>query len=314
MYKVGIDLGGTNIKAGIVSDDNKILEQDSVPTGAERPYQEVIKDMAELVIDLTVRLSIQPQELAGIGIGSPGTIDAVNGVVTYSNNFGWENVPIAQELGKYFSCPIRISNDANCAVLGEYKAGAAQDARNVVLLTLGTGVGGGVVIDGKIFEGAHAGGTELGHTSLIFGGEPCTCGRKGCVEAYTSATALIRDARRAARKHPESAMNMLCKGDLNQMNGKIPFDAALMGDRAAMEVLDDYVVYLGETITNFVNIFRPDVVLLSGGICNQGERLTVPLSNYIKLTCFSGQKAYIPEVKCATLGYYAGIIGAANLI
>lgn len=314
MYRVGIDLGGTNIKAGIVNEKNEILIQDLVPTLTERPYQEVLKDMADLVLELAKRLSIDVKEMEGIGIGSPGTIDAEKGIVVYSNNFGWENVPVAQELGRYFTCPIRISNDANCATLGECKAGAAVETRNVVLLTLGTGVGGGVVLDGKIFEGAHAGGVELGHTSLIFGGEPCTCGRKGCVEAYTSATALIRDAKRAARKHPESVMHMLCKGDIDNMNGKIPFDAALKGDKAATEVIENYIMYLGEAITDFVNIFRPDVVLLSGGICNQRERLTKPLSEYIKKSCFSGDKAYVPEVRCATLGYHAGIIGAANLI
>ena len=314
MYRVGIDLGGTNIKAGIVNEKNEILIQDSVPTLTERPYQEVLKDMADLVLELVKRLSIDVKEMEGIGIGSPGTIDAENGIVVYSNNFGWENVPVAQELGRYFTCPIRISNDANCATLGEVKAGAAVETRNVVLLTLGTGVGGGVVLDGKIFGGAHAGGVELGHTSLIFGGEPCTCGRRGCVEAYTSATALIRDAKRAAKKHPESAMHMLCKGDIDNMNGKIPFDAALQGDKAATEVIENYIMYLGEAITDFVNIFRPDVILLSGGICNQKERLTKPLSEYIKKSCFSGDKAYVPEVRCATLGYHAGIIGAANLI
>ena len=314
MYRVGIDLGGTNIKAGIVNEKNEILIQDSVPTLTERPYQEVLKDMADLVLELAKRLSMDVKEMEGIGIGSPGTIDAEKGIVVYSNNFGWENVPVAQELGRYFTCPIRISNDANCATLGEVKAGAAVETRNVVLLTLGTGVGGGVVLDGKIFEGAHAGGVELGHTSLIFGGEPCTCGRKGCVEAYTSATALIRDAKRAAKQHPDSVMHMLCKGDIDNMNGKIPFDAALQGDKAATEVVENYIMYLGEAITDFVNIFRPDVVLLSGGICNQKERLTKPLSEYIKKSCFSGDKAYVPEVRCATLGYHAGIIGAANLI
>ena len=314
MYRVGIDLGGTNIKAGIVDEKNEILIQDSVPTLTERPYQEVLKDMADLVLELAKRLSMDVKEMEGIGIGSPGTIDAEKGIVVYSNNFGWENVPVAQELGRYFTCPIRISNDANCATLGEVKAGAAVETRNVVLLTLGTGVGGGVVLDGKIFEGAHAGGVELGHTSLIFGGEPCTCGRKGCVEAYTSATALIRDAKRAAKQHPDSVMHMLCKGDIDNMNGKIPFDAALQGDKAATEVSENYIMYLGEAITDFVNIFRPDVVLLSGGICNQKERLTKPLSEYIKKSCFSGDKAYVPEVRCATLGYHAGIIGAANLI
>ena len=222
MYRAGIDLGGTNIKAGIVDEQQHIIAEASVPTNVERPYQDIIRDMAELVKTLLKQKGIGETQLKSIGIGSPGTIDAVHGVVLYSNNFGWENVPLTEQLKKYFSCPIAVSNDANCAALGEVKAGAARNTKNAILLTLGTGVGGGIILDGKVFEGAHAGGAELGHTSLICGGEPCTCGRKGCVEAYVSATALIRDAKRAAQQHPESILNTMCQGDLSHMNGKIP--------------------------------------------------------------------------------------------
>lgn len=314
MYRAGIDLGGTNIKAGIVDENQRILLEDSVPTLVERPYQQVIADMANLVKRLLNQLEIAERELAGVGIGSPGTVDAERGVVAYSNNFGWENVPLVQEMQRYFTCPIQVSNDANCAALGEVKAGAAREIANAVLITLGTGVGGGVIVDGRVLEGAHAGGMELGHTSLIFGGETCSCGRKGCVEAYVSATALIRDARRAAMADPASKLNELCEYDLNRMNGKIPFDAAWDKDASAKKVVDAYIVYLGEAIANFVNIFRPDVVLLSGGVCNQGEKLTKPLGDYIRSQCFAGEKAFIPPVRCAILGNSAGIIGAANLI
>ena len=313
MYRAGIDLGGTNIKAGIVDENQKILVEDSVPTRVERPYQEIIKDMADLVKNLLNKIHATDAELSGVGVGSPGTVDAANGVVLYSNNFDWDNVPLAAELGKYFTCPIKVSNDANCAALGEVKAGAAREIKNAILITLGTGVGGGVIIDGQVFEGAHAGGAELGHTSLIFGGELCTCGRRGCVEAYVSATGLIREAKRAAEKNPQSVMNELCKGDLSNMNGKIPFDAAEQKDPAGMKVVNDYITYLGESIANYVNIFRPDVILLSGGVCNQKEKLTEPLTEYIKTKCFGGEKAFIPEVRCAILGNSAGIIGAANL-
>ena len=290
MYRAGIDLGGTNIKAGIVDEQQHIIAEASVPTNVERPYQDIIRDMAELVKTLLKQKGIGETQLKSIGIGSPGTIDAVHGVVLYSNNFGWENVPLTEQLRQYFCCPIAVSNDANCAALGEVKAGAARHAKNAILLTLGTGVGGGIILDGKVFEGAHAGGAELGHTSLICGGQLCTCGRKGCVEAYVSATALIRDAKRAAQQHPESILNTMCQGDLSHMNGKIPFDAAQDGD-----------------------IFRPDIVLLSGGICNQGKKLTEPLETYIQDKCFGGSKAFIPKVACAVLGNKAGIIGAANL-
>lgn len=314
MYKAGIDLGGTNIKAGIIDEMNRIVAEDSVPTRAERAYQEVIADMAGLVSRLLEQLEISKDALAGIGIGCPGIIDAEKGKVPYSNNISWKNVPLLEEMRRYFDCEMRVSNDANCAALGEVKAGAARGVGNAVLLTLGTGVGGGVVIDGSVFEGAHAGGAELGHTNLIFGGEQCTCGRRGCVEAYVSATALIRDARRAAEQAKESLMNELCEGDISNMNGKIPFDAALRGDAAAKQVVDHYVMYLGEAIADYVNIFRPDIVLLSGGVCNQGENLTKPVEAYIKDKCFGGSDAFIPPVRCAILGNHAGMIGAANLI
>lgn len=313
MYRAGIDLGGTNIKAGIVDEQQHIIAEASVPTMVERPYPEIIRDMAELVKRLLRECSIEESQLKSIGIGSPGTIDAKQGIVFYSNNFGWENIPLAEQLKTYFSCPIAVSNDANCAALGEVKAGAAQNAKNAILLTLGTGVGGGIILDGKVFEGAHAGGAELGHTSLIYGGEPCTCGRKGCVEAYVSATALIRDAKRAAMQHPDSKLNTLCGEDISRMNGKIPFDAAQEKDEVAQKVVKDYITYLGEAIVNFVNIFRPDIVLLSGGVCNQGENLTRPLEQYIQDKCFGKEKAFIPKVACAVLGNKAGIIGAANL-
>lgn len=314
MYKVGIDLGGTNIKAGIVDAQYHIVKQASVPTQAERTYQEIVKDMAMLVKHLMEETGICEEEVEGIGIGSPGMIDAKEGVVVYSNNIRWDNVPLVQEMNSYFSCPVKISNDANCAALGEAKAGAAKGVPNVILLTLGTGVGGGIVVDGKLFEGGHAGGAELGHTMLVAGGEECTCGRRGCIEAYASATALIKEATRKALIHPESMMNILCENDINNMNGKIPFDAAQAGDKAGKEVIDRYIRYLGESIADFVNIFRPDVVLLSGGVCNQGEKLTEPLNQYIKDKCFGGEKSFIPPVRCATLGNNAGIIGAASLI
>lgn len=314
MYKAGIDLGGTNIKAGIIDGNQKIMAQTSMPTRAERPAEEVIADIAGLVRQLMESLNMEESALAGIGVGCPGLVDANAGVVRYSNNISWENVALVRELGKYFACEIRISNDANCAALGEVRAGAAKDVSNAILLTLGTGVGGGIILNGKVFEGSNAGGAELGHTSLILGGEPCTCGRRGCVEAYASATALIRDAKRAAIADKKSLMNRMCGGKIENMNGKIPFDVALEGDQAAREVVENYYTYLAEAIANYVNIFRPDVVLLSGGICNQGSRLTKPVEEHLSFLCFGGDRAFVPPVRCAVLGNDAGIIGAAGLI
>ena len=268
-YTIGIDLGGTNIKAGVLNARRQLLCKASRPTGAQRPWQEVADDMAALVLELIKQAGVDRRACAGVGVGCPGTIDAAAGRVLYSNNLkGWVDVPLAEHIGSALGLPVRLSNDANCAALGECLAGAARDCGSAVLLTLGTGVGGGVVWNGRVIEGGP-GGMELGHTQLIHGGELCTCGRKGCIEAYCSANALIRQAQRAAQADPASMMNQLCGGDLANMNGKIPFDAAQAGDKTAQAVIDQYLLWLGEAITDMVNIFRPQVVLISGGVCAQ---------------------------------------------
>ncbi|MGN1159682.1 MAG: ROK family protein [Lachnospiraceae bacterium] len=313
-YRVGIDLGGTNIKAGIVNEDQQIVRESSIPTLVERGALPIMEDMAELVERLLAEEGLTKEHVAGIGIGSPGMIDAASGTVVYSNNFDWENVPLGAYLEEKLGLPVRVSNDANCAALGEVKAGAAKDCRNCVMITLGTGVGGGVVMEGRIFEGGHAGGAELGHTTLIAGGEPCTCGRNGCFEAYASATALIRDTKRAAQANEKSMIWRLCDGDLEKIDGKTVFDAMQTGDETARRVVKQYLTYLGEGIVNMVNIFRPDKVLLSGGVCNQGKNLTVPLQEYVQKNSFAKEKGYVPEIAIATLGNLAGILGAAALV
>lgn len=312
-YRIGIDLGGTNIKVGLVDRGNRIVAKKSVKTLVERPWQQVVGDMGKATLELLAEQGIMPEQCASVGIGSPGTVDAVTGVVAYSNNFNWENVPLVQELKKYLDLPMHITNDANAAALGEVVAGAAAGCRNAVLLTLGTGVGGGVILEGRVFEGGFAGGAELGHTSLVAGGELCTCGRRGCLEVYASATALIRHGAEAAREHPQSMLNTLCGGNLEHMDGKIPFDGAEAGDAAARKVVDDYIGWLGDGITNMINIFRPEKIILSGGVCAQGAVLTEPLNRYTHRYAFGGDKAFIAPVVTATLGNDAGIIGAANL-
>ncbi len=314
MYRVGIDLGGTNIKAVLTDENFSIIHQKSVPTMAERPAGEIIRDMAQAVLDLIEESNIASNDVKGIGIGCPGIVDAKTGLVVYSNNLNWENVALADEMHKYVNLPIYASNDANCAALGEVKAGAALGKKDAVMITLGTGVGGGFVVEGKIFEGGGPGGAEYGHTVIVHNGEQCSCGRKGCFEAYSSATALIRDTKKAAAAHPESKINELVGGDLSKVDGKTPFDAADAGDPTAIEVLNQYYEYLGEGLVNAVNTFRPEVILLSGGICKQGKRLTDPLNAYVQEHSYAGRRVAIPEVSCATLGYNAGLIGAAALV
>lgn len=313
-YRVGVDLGGTNIKAGVVDADNRVVASHSVKTLAQRPWREVAADMAACVRTALEKAGVTLDACESVGIGCPGTVDARTGIVVYSNNFkDWENIPLGPELERLLGRRVRMSNDANCAALGEYVAGSAKGCGSMVMITLGTGVGGGVVFDGRVFEGGGPGGAELGHTLAVENGELCTCGRRGCLEAYCSATALIRDAKRAAAAHPESALNTLCGGNPDKMNGIIPFQAARAGDAAAKHVVDEYIRRLGEGIVNFVNIFRPEMVLISGGICGEKEYLTDPLNAFVRANAFAGERVPIPPVRTASLGNTAGIVGAANL-
>lgn len=313
-YRIGIDLGGTNIKLGIVDEDHRVLGKRSAKTHPfERTWQEVVGKMAGLANTLLEELGIGADECLKMGIGSPGMVDHLNGVIDFAGNFGWTDVPLLAEMRRYFDMPVRISNDANCAVLGEAVAGAAKGARHVVLVTLGTGVGGGVIAGGILQEGGSSGGMELGHTLLIMNGEKCTCGRHGCLEAYASARAFTDHAREAAQKNPDSEMVALCRGDLAEMNAAIPFKAARQGDAVAQRLVDDYIRYLGEGIINFINIWRPEKVLIGGGISNEGDPLIIPLSEYVRPRAFGGQKGYVPPIERAVLGNDAGLIGAAAL-
>lgn len=312
-YRIGIDLGGTNIKAGLVNLEHQLLDKKSVKTHVGRPWKEIVKSMAALVEELLHTNHIGIGECLGIGIGSPGTIDTKTGVVRYSNNFGWEEIPLKEEFSHYFSIPISINNDANCSALGEAAAGAAKGYENVILLTLGTGVGGGILLNGHIFEGCAPGGAELGHLTLKSGGLTCTCGHRGCLEAYASATALIEQSEEAILKNPHSLMKQL-RDKAGEMGGEIPFEAARRGDQTAKKVVETYIQYLGDGIIGIINVFRPEIVLISGGVSNAGNDLIKPLDQYVRSKTFGGSKLKTARVICSVLGNDAGIIGAANLI
>lgn len=313
-YRIGVDLGGTNIKVGLVDISNNIVGKHSGKTNPYgRGWQEVAADMARLTQELLAKHNIGIEQCEKLGIGSPGMIDHVNGVVVFAGNFNWNDVPLVAELRRYFDLPIRLANDANCAVLGEVVAGAAKGARDVVLLTLGTGVGGGVVADGKLQEGGSAGGMELGHTVICMGGEECTCGQRGCAEAYASATAIKREGIKAAQANKNSLLWKLCEGDLSKMNGAIPFKAAQAGDADAQTVVDNYIVALGTLIVNCINTWRPEKVLLGGGVSHEGDPLLVPLNAWVTPHVFAGDRGYVAPIIQAALGNDAGILGAAAL-
>ena len=310
-YYVGIDLGGTFIKGGIVNALGEILVQDKTPTESEKGAQGVAQNIAKLAKKLMADAGLSAEDVEGLGMGVPGMIDSTRGEVVYSNNLDWEHFFIADAVKELTGLPVKIANDANVAALGEVKFGAAKEYKNAVLITLGTGVGGGIVLDGKLFEGNRSAGAEIGHSVIAIGGEECTCGRRGCLEAYASATALIRDTKRAMQKHPESKMWEV--GSLEKVTGKTPFDYAGI-DETARAVVDGYVKALGTGIVNFANIFRPEAVLLGGGVCAQGENLLAPLREILKKELFAGDKGPWVEIKIAELGNSAGLLGAAALL
>ncbi len=312
-YYAGIDLGGTFIKCGIVSDRGKILIKDKIPTGKERPYDEIAQDMAELVRTLAAKVGLSTEKLDGAGIGSPGFINSERGIIVYSNNFDWHDVPLVASLESKLDMPVSITNDANAAALGENFCGAGKAYRSMVLVTLGTGVGGGIILDGKLYEGGYSAGAEIGHEVIRVDGEKCTCGRKGCLEAYASATALIRRAKRAMSKNPDSKLWELCGGDINGIDGKMIFDALGCGDKTAKRVIKDYVKYLAAGIVNIANVFRPEAILLGGGISAAGDALMIPLYKEFESGVFGGNESAPVKLKLATLGNDAGICGAARL-
>ena len=309
-YYIGIDLGGTFIKGGIVNELGEIIACDKTPTESEFGGGKVASNIVKLAESLLERTGISKTEIVGLGIGSPGMIDSKKGEVVFSGNLNWTHFPIAEETSKRIGLPVKLANDANVAALGETKFGCGKAYDNTILVTLGTGVGGGIVIDGKLFEGYRSAGAELGHAVLMVGGEQCTCGRKGCFEAYASATALIRDTKRAMEADKSSKMWEI--GGLDEVTGKTPFDY-YDADESAKAVVDRYITMLGAGLTNLANEFRPEAIILGGGVCAQGDALLKPLQAFLDREIFAGEKG--PQVKLliATLGNNAGLLGAAAL-
>lgn len=312
MYYLGIDLGGTNIAIGIVDENYTLLHKDSTPTFRDRAYQEIIKDMAELSLKVVKDAGVTLEQVKSIGIGSPGIPNDKEGTIIRNYNLGFKDTPIRAEMQKFIFLPVFLENDANCAALAESVAGAAVGAEHSITVTLGTGIGGGIIINKKIFSGFNNAASELGHMVIAQGGEPCTCGRKGCWEAYASATALIRQTKEAAKKNPDSIIHQLVDQDLSKINAKIAFDAKKKNDLVGTKVVDDYTRYLSEGLVNIISIMQPEIIVIGGGICKEGDYLLNPLNRLISESAFCRD---IPQtqIKVAKLGNDAGIIGAAML-
>lgn len=305
-HYIGIDFGGTFLKGGVVSESGEIVLFKRVKTQAEKGDQAVINNVNALICGL---LDEFKGEVLGIGIGIPGLIDSINGVVVTSGNIKWNNVNIVDRLKANYDIPIRISNDANVAALGEAKFGTGKKYSSTVFLTLGTGVGGGIVLNGRLFEGNMSAGSELGHMIIRKGGKPCSCGAKGCYETYASATALIEQTKAEMLKNKESK---LWQVGIENIDGKTAFDYEKV-DKTAAKVVKQYIENLSVGVINIANIFRPDAVILGGGIAKQGQVLADRVSTELGKYIFAGSKGPKVEVLIASLEE-AGVVGAASLV
>ena len=312
MKCIGIDLGGTGIKVGIVDECGKITYKLSCPTGVERGHEAVIHDMAQLTLRAIEQSGTQLSDIESIGIGIPGIFDVRRNIVPFCTNLFWHEVPLVQLMQKEIDKPVYVGNDASVAGLGETFAGSLEGVKDSVFVTLGTGVGGGVVLDGKLFTGFHSVGTEIGHMIVKAEGIECTCGNMGCWECYASATALIRMGREAMAAHPDSAIAVAAGNDAENVTGKLVIDCAREGDAVALEVFDNYIYYLCVGLVSLINTYDPEVIVLGGGVSAAGDILLDAVREKLPKMVFCKKMPYA-RIELATLGNDAGIIGAALL-
>lgn len=318
MYRIGIDLGGTNIAVGLVDEKMNIVAKQSTPTLPKRAPELIVADMAELCRRVADEKGIPMSDIASVGVASPGIANDKNGCVEYANNLPFRQFPLAdlirRDLGN--NIDVHIANDANAAAWGEAVAGAAKGTSDSVMITLGTGVGGGVIIDNKILTGFNNAGAELGHIVIAAGGRQCSCGRLGCWEAYSSATALINMTREKLEECRLKGRKTLIEDiarERGKISGRTACDAMRAGDEAAAEVFRAYVYYLACGLVNIVNIFQPEVISLGGGISNEGDFLLEPLIPMVRKEQYGGGIVSETKIRIAQLGNDAGIVGAAML-
>ena len=314
MYRIGVDLGGTNIAVGIVNEKLELVKKLSTPTGATRPGAEIVADIASLCKKVCEEMGVSLSDIESIGIATPGIANNDTGVVEYANNLPFKQFPIADLLKKDLggSVSVKIANDANAAAWGEACAGAAKGTKNSVMITLGTGVGGGIIIDNKIFTGFNYAGGELGHIVIEIDGAQCSCGRKGCWEAYSSATALIRMTSEKIEECKKTGRSSLML-EASRVSGKTACDCMRAGDEAAKEVYDKYIKYLASGIATIINIFQPEVISLGGGVSGEGQSLIDSLLPLVRAEQYGGGLVPDTQLRIAKLGNDAGIIGAAML-
>ncbi len=315
MYYLGIDLGGTNIVAGVVDEDGKVLVKASCKTNAPRSEAEICDDMAAVALKALEGAHLTKDDISFIGIGAPGAVNGATGVIEFTNNFNFHNWPIVDMMKERLGTEIYVENDANAAAYGEFCVGAAKDANDAVIITLGTGVGGGIIIDGMIYSGSNYAGAELGHIVIQHGGRQCTCGRRGCWEAYSSASGII-NMTKDALAYPGNSNSILAQmigGDLTKITGKTAFDAMNYGCPVGRAIVSEYIDYLGCGIVNIINIFQPEILCIGGGVSAQGDVLLKPIQQIVEAERYTKHNKVQTQVTLCQLGNDAGIIGAAFL-
>lgn len=311
MYRIGVDLGGTNIAVGVVDDNYKIIGKGKVKTNSPRPAEEIFDDIAKAINLAVEDAGLTMDDISCVGVGTPGSVNKETGEIEFSNNLKFDHVPAKKMLEERTGKPCVFENDANAAALGEAYAGAGNGVKNLVAVTLGTGVGSGIILGGKVLGGINDAAGEMGHMVIVVDGDQCNCGRKGCWERYASATALISQTKAKMQECPDSKMWELCDGNIDNADGRTAFNAMYAGDKAAKEVVDRYIYYVSVGVTNIVNTFQPDVVCIGGGISNEGENLLGPVRKYVEAERYTKYSKKQTKICKAVLGNDAGIIGAA---
>ena len=310
MLYVGIDLGGTSIAAGVVNEAHEIIGRAALRTQPERPFEAIVRDMAEAVRTALAQAGLTERDAAAIGIGVPGAVDSAAGMVCLSSNLGWHDVSLRVEMGRYFSLPVFMDNDANAAALAESVLGASRGTSSSILITIGTGIGAGMIVNGRIWNGAFGMAGEIGHTTLVPDGVPCTCGRSGCLERYCSATALIRMARQAWMTFRPGAGYVDRAGGPERLTAKAVIDAARAGDAQADRVFRAYARYVAIMVDNVFNFLDPEIVVLGGGVSKAGPFLLDVVRRYLPQTEM-GEARPPYRLELARLDNDAGLTGAA---
>lgn len=313
-YNIGIDLGGTNLVIGLVDENARLIDKDSVPTKKEGQPEELIADMRQLADHILAKNNCSMSDVETIGIGVPGTANKETGIIEFANNLGFNDVPFLSIMQKQFeNKKIFFENDGNAAAWGEYLAGAGRGVESMVVVTLGTGVGGGIILNHEIYDGINYAAGELGHMVISVNGIECNCGRRGCFEAYASATALIEQTKEAMNQDPSSKLWTLCDGDMNQVEGKTLFDGVRLSDSTSEKVLKQFTYYLAAGVINIINIFQPELICIGGGLSKAGDLLIKPLMDIIQNESYTRNSKKQTKIVIAELDNDAGLIGAALL-